>query len=64
MLCMKASPFGASLDLLEKDISRGRHVGSLQNELALAELANIERPVDLEEDIDERRAIAVPIVGS
>lgn len=43
---------GAFLDLLEKDISQGKHVGSLQNELALAMLANLERAVDLDEDID------------
>lgn len=43
---------GAFLKLLERDISQGRHVGSLQVDLALAMLANLGRPVDLDEDID------------
>ena len=42
----------AILDLLEKDISQGKHVGTLPNNLALAMLANRYRSVDLEEDIN------------
>ena len=44
---------GALLDLLEKDISQGKHVGTLPHNLALAMLANRDRSVDLEEDIND-----------
>jgi antitoxin PrlF len=34
----------AFLDLLEKDINQGKHVGSLPDDLAQAMLAKLERP--------------------
>lgn len=43
---------GAFLGLLEQDIREGRGVGSLPEDLARAMLANLERPVDIDEDIE------------
>lgn len=43
---------GAFLHLLEKDISQGKHVGNLPDDLAQAMLANLGHPVDLDEDIE------------
>jgi len=43
---------GTFLALLEADIRQGRHVGTLPDDLAQAMLANLECPVDLEEEIE------------
>ncbi len=43
---------GAFLGLLEKDIRQGKHVGSLPDDLVQAMLANLESPLDIDEDIE------------
>jgi len=48
---------GAFLGLLEQDIRQGKHVGNLPDELAQAMLANLEHPVDLNEDIEGKVAL-------
>lgn len=48
---------GAFLEVLERDIRKGRHVGSLQDELGRALLANLEHPVDLDEEIEGEVAL-------
>ena len=48
---------GAFLALLEADIRQGKHVGSLSDDLARAMLANLEHPVDLDEDIEGEVAL-------
>ena len=42
---------GAFLYLLEKDISQGKHIGNLPDNLAQAMLANLGHPADLDQDI-------------
>jgi len=48
---------GAFLAVLEADIRQGSHVGVLPEDLAEAMLANLERAVDLDEDIQGAVAI-------
>lgn len=48
---------GAFLALLEADVRQGRQVGSLPEDLAGAMLANLEHPVDLDEDIEGEVAL-------
>ena len=48
---------GAFLGLLEQDIRQGKHVGNLPDDLAQAMLANLEHPVDLNEDIEGEVAL-------
>ena len=48
---------GAFLGLLEQDIRQGKHVGKLPDDLAQAMLANLELPVDLDEDIEGEVAL-------
>ncbi|MCP5358399.1 MAG: type II toxin-antitoxin system PrlF family antitoxin [Pseudomonadales bacterium] len=48
---------GAFLQMLEKDISRGKHLGKLPDELAAAMLANLGRPADFDKDIEGEVAI-------
>ncbi len=43
---------GAFLDLLEKDIHQGKHIGSLPDDLAKSLLTKLGRPVALEDDIE------------
>lgn len=43
---------GAFLQILEKGISGGKHLGKLPDVLAAAMLANLSHPVDFDEDID------------
>lgn len=43
---------GAFLSLLEADISTGQHLQSLPLPLAKRMVANLQHPVDLDEDID------------
>lgn len=47
----------AFLRLLERDIREGKHMGNLPDELAQAMLAKLERPADLDEDIDGEVAL-------
>jgi len=42
----------AFLSLLEQDIRQGKHLGPLPDTLAQAMLANLEHPVDLDEDME------------
>ena len=48
---------GAFLELLEKDIRQGKHVGSMPDDLAQAMLAKLERPAQLDEDIEGEVAL-------
>ena len=48
---------GAFRGLLEQDIRQGKHVGRLPDDLAQALLANLELPVDLDEDIEGEVAL-------
>ncbi len=48
---------GAFLDLLEKDIRQGKHVRGVPDDLAQAMLARLERPVQLDEDIEGEVAL-------
>jgi antitoxin PrlF len=43
---------GAFLGVIEQDIRQGKHIGCLPEELAQVMLANLERPVDLNEDVE------------
>lgn len=43
---------GAFLDLLEKDIHQGKHIGRLPDDLAQALLAKLGRTVALDDDIE------------
>jgi len=43
---------GAFLTLLEADIREGSHVGTVPDDLAAAMLANLEQPVDPDEEIE------------
>jgi antitoxin PrlF len=48
---------GAFLGLLEQDIRQGKHAGRLPDPLAQAMLANLEHPLDLDEDIEGEVAL-------
>ncbi len=48
---------GAFLGLLEQDIRQGKHVGNLPDDLTQAMLANLEHPMDLNEDIEGEVAL-------
>lgn len=48
---------GAFLGVLEQDIRQGKHIGGLPEDLAQAMLANLERPVDLNEDVEGEVAL-------
>ena len=53
----KDPAIGAFLELVEKDIRDGKHVGSLPEDLAQAMLAKLERPAELDEDIEGEVAL-------
>ncbi|MFZ2868855.1 type II toxin-antitoxin system PrlF family antitoxin [Zavarzinia sp.] len=43
---------GAFLDLIERDIRAGRHIGTLPDDIAKALLAEVKVPVDPEDEIE------------